>query len=291
MIKDFSYANSAIFTNNLILIIMNAHDKDKDMYGDLPKAVVQCLKLCGFDSDTALSALKDISEIETFLREHGDFFKSSAEEEAKCAYGIFFNATDKFKFLPGHKISLEAFLKKRNANDEININSEAGKKLSSDLLGASKSASREGNVSQEEVLKAWKSIKKNLTNWCKKQDSPLKELQEDIHYTITVTPIKCEIKCLVCRKVCQTGKAKGQYLISNYTRHMLKSCTYLKKKQTNLKQLSLTNYRLPSTSTSNAEEIESIISPEVSPIANDEEMQTITVQVLNCNSDSSNQDF
>lgn len=258
---------------------MNANDEDENIYGNLPKGLIQCLKLCGYDSDAALSMLKNVSEVEEFLRNNGDFFKNVAEDEAKCAYGIFFNATDKFQFLPAHKGLLEAFIEKRKSN-AISEKSKTVRKKSSESERKKSSseselldASTDENVIQEKVMKTWKSIKNNLTNWCRKQDSPLNELQEDVHYSLTVTATGCKITCMMCGKVCKIGKTKGLYIISNYTRHMLKTCTYLKER-TNLKEIEV-DYSSSSVLTSNTEEeIESIRSTKA--IANGEEVQTTT---------------
>lgn len=78
---------------------------------------------------------------------------------------------------------------------------------------------------------------------------------------------------MACKKTCQIGKAKGAYLISNYTRHMLKSCPYLIKKSGGFKQLSLLQSTSNSVSTCNSRSNTEMMltrSPDKNVIADDE---------------------
>lgn len=170
---------------------------------------------------------------------------------------------------------MEAFLKKRNSNvkhHNINISASTtnnNRKNPSETVVAS----NHGSITEEEIEKIKKNIKNNLRNWFKSQEGSLKDFKEGIDYALTVSSVKSEIKCMACKNTCQIGKTKGAYLISNYTRHMLKSCPYLIKKSGGFKQLSLLQSTSNSVSTCNSRSNTEMMltgSPDKNVIADDE---------------------
>lgn len=75
---------------------------------NLPRQVLECLILCGYDTIEEVAELTDAEPVEAFFRKNHHLFENSPKRD--CIYGIYAAAPTEFTILPGHASRLAKFI-------------------------------------------------------------------------------------------------------------------------------------------------------------------------------------
>lgn len=224
------------------------------MTSHLPQYLCNCLLLCGFDTLELISEMKvnstssagdSVHEIEKYVNENvpGDMQYTHM-------------AAPTCKVPPGHRIALQKFI------GLVKVKLGMGERDSKrKISGAFNSITKpkkakvayddEANESKAvELRSVYQQVRVAISKWQKKQERRYQELSEfeDFHISVEANEggvdgelCKVKIRCKCKESVKLQEGSRLNFMLSNWTRHVLKHCPVLKKEYNSKKnkQISL----------------------------------------------------
>ena len=211
----------------------------------LPEYLCNCLLACGFDTLKAIAEMKvnsssecsddSVQEIETYINEnHSGNIKYLYMEAATC------------KIPPGHRLALQQFIALVKVKIGIRMDEcQCGRKRKMSAASAcekpEKAVKREASTSKNlkgvtsnanaELKSIYQQVRVSISKWQKKQEKKYQELREFEDFEVIVEvkegDVSCQIKCK-CNEFIKLQNNSHIFMLSNWTRHILKYCPVLK---------------------------------------------------------------
>ena len=187
------------------------------MRGALPSYVTKCFTAAGFDTvevikkmDVSDDPANSIQQIEQFIAdEHPNLISSKSK-----------------KFPPGHRIRIKEFVDSLR-QPKLGKRGTSHKETSTSKRPRTSSTASSDTPSDrcsDQLLTNMGKIRRQICNWQRTQTTEsLRELKENQHFDVTVSDTGvAHINCLICKKKFQLGIKKNKFLISNWSRHVIK---------------------------------------------------------------------
>ena len=202
------------------------------MKSSLPCYIVNCFEAAGYDTLEAIQEMNDasITEIEKFIDQRKNFLPL-------CLRPNFDDVSSSvpFQFPPGHRIIISKFIS--SIQQKNTSSSEASDTLKLPLPFSKKRKIAKKTDSEEDIPLVAQEIRGKILKWTKHyNEGELAALKEGVDFNIvvsksTLNPDTCNasISCRCGNSYLVTANAKGERLISNWSRH-IKQCGKKKSK-------------------------------------------------------------
>ena len=216
------------------------------MRDNLPPYIVRCFLTAGFDTTEVISSMdtsedtgNSISAIESFIMKY-----YPGHKDLCCTPAPAPGVQQPFVFPPGHRIRITNFISE--VKRKYHAPRSKRKLLPNASYSKKKKTYSDCETSDIESKLTFDSVsnqvRTGIAKWTRKQSChTLKNLQENKHFTITVTKVpksdnfSVSIRCKACNTNIRLCCKQTSYLISNWTRHM-KLCEKLRSKECSKQQ-------------------------------------------------------
>ncbi len=192
----------------------------------LPDYVVQCFIASGFDTLSVISHMNISMDPGNSIQEIEKFINDECADDPRYARGI--TVGNRFRFPPGHRHAIEAFVRKvkelqENKNKPEKQQIKRFKRFAKPTTSSNSSDSPLQRLPNQANFLA--EIRRQITKWQRSQKEPKTlSLKEHEHFIINISVKKentlCKIYCQMCGKHYTLGRKEGKSIISNWTRHL-----------------------------------------------------------------------
>ena len=178
----------------------------------LPLYVVKCLTAAGFDTLEVIAEMDVSGDSGNSIEQIEQFISEEFPDDIEYARGK--------KFPPGHKLRIQKFVQTQKTLNRKRAFQGGPRNQSKKSRGESASQSS----STDDGLQNVGDIRRQIARWQRAQkEQKLKGLKEHKHFETTVTGTgTAVIVCKLCDKKFRLGTKKNRFLISNWTRHVIK---------------------------------------------------------------------
>ena len=202
------------------------------MKARLPEYVINCFEAAGYDTlaviadmDVSAQPGNSLDEIEKFI---GDTYPNNPK------YCRDISATSSFKFPPGHRKRICNFVNEISAEHRAKIKKThpVGKRPIIDVVVRPETKRNRSDDPEDghryDPTVILGNIRRQVAKWQQSQKiQQLRELKEHEQFEVTVTLNEgsnpsVSIACKICAQKCALGFKQGNFLISNWTRHVAK---------------------------------------------------------------------
>ena len=187
----------------------------------LPGYVVDSFIEAGFDTIDAIRTM----DFETDLKSIEEFISNECKKDDRFERG--FTESGRFRILPGHRKQIVSFLKSLKASNEKICRKRMRSNDEVPLQVPRKVAKEENKA--EDAASIYQKLRVKLAKWQLSQKmNTINNLKEHKDFEINVgstedsAVYEVSITCKRCMKKYALGKAEGGYIVSNWTKHIIK---------------------------------------------------------------------
>jgi len=201
------------------------------MKAKLPEYVVNCFVASGYDTLSVISEMDVSSDPGNSIQLIEEYINENHSDDPNCKH--IRSSSKAFKFPPGHRLAIKSFISEIKRSEQQKCRSM--KKEGRDSQHGPKRIKLSSNVTKSQSdltdpAKLLSGIRRQLAKWqqMQKQQS-LRDLKEHENFKIHVNSkedgiLISSIQCLNCGKSYSLGKKDGQFIISNWTKHVAGKC-------------------------------------------------------------------